>query len=73
MYEDGRQGNDDRLRGKKQCTSRQEGLFLLKKPEFNAIDKRYVSLLNKQYYTISVFIHFSAVAKVSGLPTSIRL
>ena len=54
MYEDGRQGNDDRLRGKKQCTSRQEGLFLLKKPEFNAIDKRYVSLLKKQYYTISV-------------------
>ena len=54
MYEDGRQGNEDRLRGKKQCTSRQEGLFLLKKPEFNAIDKRYVSLLNKQYYTISV-------------------
>ena len=54
MHEDGRQGNDDRLRGKKQCTSRQEGLFLSKKPKFNAIDKRYVSLLKKQYYTISV-------------------
>ena len=54
MYEDGRQGNEDRLHGKKQCTSRQEGLFYYKKPEFNAIDKRYVSLLKKQYYTISV-------------------
>ena len=30
-HEDGRQGNEDRLHEKKQCTSRQEGLFLRRK------------------------------------------
>ena len=59
--------------GKNSAPHGKKAFFKGEKPEFNAIDKRYVSLLNKQYYTISVFIHFSAVAKVSGLPTSIRL
>ena len=51
-HEDGR--NEDRLHGKNSAPHGKKAFFQGEKPGFNTIDKRYASLLNKQYYTISV-------------------